>query len=294
MSRALFACAVCLVVAGSAFAQGGMEVRVVSAKVVPNPHPEMSSDKPQQVLLVEAVGTDRSGASQIQPRFEDTVLYDSKGLPAARLLYLYDEKVDWSAADGTAVMSAKLAFRVPEGPPQPYSLKWAVARYQKQVTTFRWVGGGRPLQLPLSEERAGLTVTIESVRLGHYSEAEIRESSGDAEAKAKMAADHLILDLTFSALCGDPGKAPCLGGDYVCLTAAAADDPTRTEKWSLPGSSTRFEWPEAPDGALRPVRGRTSCHFVDRKRVPQITELLVEFDRLVPFDQGWASLGFSR
>jgi hypothetical protein len=280
-----------ILAATSAFAQGGLEVKVLSAKIVPNPRPNYPSDyKSPTVLQLEVLGTDRSGASSIEPRDKDIALYDCNGQQAARFLYPEGGSTRNFQDEVRKEIRTSLIFSVPEGGKQRYTLRWCVTRYAQQVTTFDWTGDD--LRLPLEADRDGVVVALDELKIGHASAAEIAQGHWDEAEAPKMAADHLILTLRSFGL---RHEATHVNGVTAVEIATGADG-----QWQYPRdphldcSNTKFSgYPaDGTAGKLYSVTADTTCHFFDTRTIPKITRITVTVTRDVPFEEGWAPVDF--
>jgi hypothetical protein len=289
LRRYLTACLI--LIATQALAQGGLEVRVLSAKVVPNPKSEFNHDfKPSEVLQLEVVGTDRSGATTIEPRDKDIALYDCNGQEAARYLYHIDDATHYVRDDDPRTeVRSKLIFMVPQAARQQYSLRWTVTRYAQRVTTFNWTGTA--LKAPLQQERDGVTVLVNELKLGHPAATEIADWHLDEAKAAKMAADHLILSIRSSGLRHDAMKLTGVnaveistGADGQVVHGDPLLDLSRTSYSGYPANGTA--------GKVYPLTADTICHFLDTTTIPKITRLTISISREIPFEEGWAAVNY--
>lgn len=299
VKRATIVAGVVLVATGFGQAQGGLEVRVLSARVIPNPQPERAPGYHEpRVLQLEVVGTDRSGASALESRAEDIALFNATGQAAAHFLYDIPGPISYSYDEGKrAEISSRLIFSVPADPNQQYLLRWTVSRYQKDLTSFTWMKEDQPLQLPLTEERRGITVTVEKLAIGHLSQAELAEwGSLDAPAQARMAADHLIVTLSVSGLLADLSRPLSL--ESLSLSTAEPAEPGRDNQLYLDASRMKYDMasvdPNPVEGSLRRATANATAHFYGVSKLPQLKKLTLDISRPVPFDEGWAALAIGQ
>jgi hypothetical protein len=284
MRRYVIPCLVLLAV--PVLAQGGLEVKILSAKIVPNPRPDLSRDyKGKEVLQLEVLGTDRSGATSIESRQKDIALYDCNGQQAARLLYALDSSTHHFPDEVRREIRTSLIFSAPEGAKQQYSLRWAVTRYAKHVTEFTWTG--EDLKLPLEQERDGITVSLDGLKLGHESAEEIAGHELQPDKAAKMAAEHLILSLRCFGLRHEATKVMWLDDIEV---STSADRKVRNLDPRVDFVTTNYS-----DYSVEKMYRMTAtsvCHFLDTTAIPKITRITLKVGREVPFDEGWTPVEF--
>lgn len=288
--KTILALSALLLVTQLAQAQGGLAVQVVSANVLPNPQPGYPHDyKEPNVLQLEVIGTDRSGAYSITPRDKDIALYDCNGEVAARYLYFLGGSTHrFRENDPRTEIECQLIFSIPKSLNQQFLLKWAVARYTQTQTAFVWTRTDRPLTPPLAREQDGVTMSVDAMELGHLAKAEIDEMHENPETAAKLAADHLIMKISYAGLLLDAANTIRIASLEISTAADGHVEPRRDPSLDIAMTHGEMSDLNPAPGSLHHTVWRTTCHFLDTVKMPEMTKLMITVSREIPFDEGWA------